>query len=118
VQPVTRPELRSSVHALLADLGSSPGAVADTLAAQGVQGVPGNSAGCAVARYLFAVVGVERSIRSIQVLHGCVRIKRERRPALRLPLPAPVARFVAGFDAGRYPALIVPPARGGAGTPG
>jgi hypothetical protein len=102
-------ELRGHVQGCLTDLGDSPDAVAGRLTALGVRGIPGRADDCAVARYLKAVVGSERSVKVVGVLERRIRISRRgMRLPVSVPLPTGVANFVRNFDQGRYPVLLEP----------
>jgi hypothetical protein len=102
-------QIKRQTSGLLAELGNSPDEVAETLASNGVHGVPRDNHSCAVARYVSAVVGSEPSIRSVAVGPCSMMISLVRpgdnRPAGRLhvQLPKPVRDFVAAFDARQYP---------------
>ena len=102
-------QIKKQTSGLLAQLGNSPDEVAQSLASNGVQGVPRDNHSCAVARYVSAVVGSEPSIRSVTVGPCSMMISLVRpvdnRPAgrLQVQLPKPVRDFVAAFDARQYP---------------
>lgn len=104
-------QLKKQTSALLAGLGNSPGEVATSLQAVGVQGVPKNNRSCAIALYLTALMGSEPRIRSVTVGHCSLLINMitppDFRPAgrLQVQLPKPVRRFVSEFDAGQHPMI-------------
>jgi hypothetical protein len=104
--------LKRQTNNLLSDLGHSPEEVAASLEAAGVRGVPKDNRSCAVALYLSAQMGSEAEVRAIKVGHCSMEITlvvpEGSRPAGRLhvQLPRPVRRFVAAFDAGRYPTIV------------
>jgi hypothetical protein len=108
-------QLRRQTTTLLDGLGTSPDAVATSLQAAGVQGVPKNNRSCAVALYLNVVMGPDTRIRSVTVGHCSLLINlvkpTDLRPAGRLlvQLPKPVRQFIAAFDAQRYPAVTREP---------
>jgi hypothetical protein len=108
-------QIKRKTSGLLAELGDSPDAVAETLRATGVQGVPRDNRSCAVALYLSALVGSEPRIRSVTVGHCSLTINlvalADSRPAgrLQVQLPKPVRRFVAAFDARQYPMVTREP---------
>jgi hypothetical protein len=105
-----RRELRSSVRQLVDSLGTEEDAVAYQLKALGVRGMKKNAIGCAIARYLYAVLGVERDVVCITVSTTRVHIKRSReRIPVQVKLPGAVSRFISAFDAGNYPDLVQRP---------
>ena len=99
--------LRQAVGDCLADLGDSPDAVARRLQLYAVQGRPGRADDCPMARYLWAVIGSERTVGRIGVLERRLRVTRR---GLRMPfsvaLPPAVRGFVRSFDEGHYPQLV------------
>jgi len=105
-------QLKQHTRALLEELGDDPDRVAASLLAAGVRGVPRDNRSCAAALYLAAQLGAEADIRSVTVGHCSLLISlvnpEDRRPAgtLLVQLPKPVRRFVAAFDARRYPAIV------------
>ncbi len=105
-------QLKRQTRTLLAELGTSPDEVFESLNAAGVHGVPRDNRSCAVARYLTALMGADPRIRAVNVGHCSLLIDTaappEFRPSGRLlvQLPKPVRQFVAAFDARRYPAII------------
>jgi hypothetical protein len=102
-------ELKGHVEQCLRDLGDTPAGVADRLGGLKVRGIPGRADECAVARYLKAVIGSERSVKVVGVLERRVRISRRgMRPPVSVMLPAEVAEFVRGFDQGQFPVLVEP----------
>jgi hypothetical protein len=102
-----RRSLRRSVRQLTESLGSSPDAVAANLEALQVHGYPGNSAECAVARFLRAVVGTDRSVAEVAVSDRRVHVSRtERGLPMTVRLPTPVTKFIRAFDEGCYPELV------------
>lgn len=104
-------ELRRAIGGYLRGLGASAPAVADRLGAEGACGVPGDPFDCALARYLHALVGVERSVERVVVKPRTARVHLDSsRLPLVVRLPRPVARFIQGFDAGWFPELIDGPA--------
>jgi hypothetical protein len=81
--------------------------VASNLAALRVVGMPKHSTDCAVARYLGAIVGTERCVRTISVSDRSVHVTLVGgHVPLRVSLPKPVCKFIQGFDSGCYPDLI------------
>lgn len=106
-------ELREAVSGLVEDLGQSPAAVADRLAADHVKGVPGSAQECAVARYLRAIVGSDSRVKEVLVSDTHVRVLRPGlRPAVMVSLPVAVTAFIRAFDSGCFSAVVEPaPAR-------
>lgn len=100
-------ELRRSVRRHVESMGSSPGDIAGSLAAEGARGIPAEVSECVLARYLQAVIGTEASVRRIVVKERSIRLFRS---GCRLPvvvtLPLSVSKFIRAFDAGCYPELI------------
>jgi hypothetical protein len=81
--------------------------VASNLAALRVVGKPKHSTECAIARYLGAIVGAERCVKTISVSDRSVQITLNgRRVPLRVRLPKAVCKFIQAFDSGCYPGLI------------
>ncbi len=103
-----RRELRRSTATLLEALGATSDEVASRLEEFGVRGFVADSRGCAVATYLNAVVGSDPQVRSVAVLAERVLISpmKRWRPPVTVALPESVRRFVAEFDAGKYPRLV------------
>ena len=93
---------------LLDSLGGTPAEVADSLADLGVQGIPANSRGCAIAVYLDAVIAADSRVRGVKVCKSEVLVERIgwRRRSVVVTLPAPVRQFVAAFDARQFPTLV------------
>jgi hypothetical protein len=102
-----RPNLRRSVRQHLELLGDSPPRIADRLGAEGVQGVPGVSNECALARYLQAVIATEQSVESVAVFERSLRIRRSGfHPPVFVILPNAASTFVRQFDTGIFPQLV------------
>ena len=100
--------VRAHIQDLLDDLGPSAADVACLLDDVGVRGTPNASTDCVLARYLNAVLRADPLVRSVAVTrtHVHVRLRPRSRRRLVLVLPAPLAEFVLGFDAQRYPQLV------------
>ena len=96
--PPTYPATREGVTAALTALGDSPDRVADTLAATGRLGEPGESRECPVAVYLHDVLSPTWPV-SIAGATVTVWTNGHR---VDVVLPGPVRRFVAAFDLGAY----------------
>lgn len=100
-------DLRRSVRHRVEAMGSSPGDIAGSLAAEGARGIPAEVSECVLARYLQAVIGTEASVRRIVVKERSIRLFRT---GCHLPvvvtLPLAVSKFIRAFDAGCYPELI------------
>ncbi len=100
-------ELRRAVEDCLAEMGDSPPEVAGRLHDYGVQGFPGRADDCPMARYLWAVIGSERSVGRIGVLDHRLRVSRRGlRLPFSVPLPPAVRGFVRSFDEGKFPDLV------------
>jgi hypothetical protein len=103
----TRRALRRSIEGFNNTLGPTAAAVAGTLAQLGVRGRPKDSTQCALARYLWVIVGPERSVINIAVTERSVRVKRSPgHLPLIIGLPRPVRTFIRAFDSGCYPDLL------------
>jgi hypothetical protein len=103
----TRRALRRSIEGFNNTLGPSTAAVAATLAQLGVRGCPKDSTQCALARYLWVIVGPERSVIGIAVTDRSVHVKRSPgHVPLIIGLPRPVRTFIRAFDTGCYPELV------------
>lgn len=104
-----RRELRRYVRQFSESLGSNAAAVAATLAALQVHGIPKNPADCAMARCLRAIVGAETTIADIKVGVRSVQITRAtgRRP-VTVRFPKAVSKFICAFDNGCYHELVDP----------
>lgn len=104
--PVGQP-IGLRVRQLLQSLGDTPAAVASCLRDHGVAGVPCDAKGCAVARFLSAVVTAGGDCQQVRVLRRVVILRTGGGLPWRLVrLPEPVRLFVRGFDAGEYPRLV------------
>jgi hypothetical protein len=107
-----RRDLKVNASGLLRDLGASASDVAAALVAAGVTGIPGNAEGCAVARYLAVVVGIEPSVCSVVVGTHRVFLHLEgRRRPVGVTMPKPVRELIHAFDGGLHPALIHRPSQ-------
>jgi hypothetical protein len=90
------------------ELGPSVGAIADHLGAIGARGRPGDEERCVLNTYLRAVVGAEPAVVGVAVRPQCVRVRVDRwRPAVKVPLSFEAQSFIAAFDAGYYPELMM-----------
>ncbi|HTZ09001.1 MAG TPA: hypothetical protein VMB72_08005 [Acidimicrobiales bacterium] len=96
------------IRELLEHLGTTPAEIAASLEDEGARGTPNASTDCVLARYLNAVLRGDPVIRSVAVTrtHVYARIRPRRRRRVVVALPSPLAEFVLGFDAQRYPALV------------
>lgn len=93
------------VTAALAELGGTPTQVAATLDTGQHYGDRGCAFTCPVADYLWTRFP---TCAQILVGHSSVLIYLDRDSSqftFRVPIPAPVAEFAAGFDTGSYSAL-------------
>ena len=88
-----RGALRSETGQLLKDLGSTADTVAGNLETAGVKGVPGSGTGCAVARYLNAVMASDPRLGPISVNNEAVTIfgRHWWTPPVVVPVPPPCA---------------------------
>jgi hypothetical protein len=103
----TRRHLQYSIRELSESLGSSPATVALNLAAHHATGRPKNPTDCVIARYFSAIVGTERSVKSISVSGRGVHVTLTGKHfPVKVPLPNPVSTFIRAFDEGSYPDLI------------
>jgi hypothetical protein len=107
-----RAALRSQTGELLKDLGSSADTVAGNLETAGVKGVPGSGTGCAVARYLNAVMASDPRLGPISVNNEAVTIfgRHWWTPPVVVPVPPPVRGFIVRFDREEFRSLAVTPA--------
>ena len=106
-----RAALRAQTTELLSHLGSNAEGVASQLEAAGVKGVPGSGTGCAVARYVNAVMASDPRIGPINVNDEAVTIFGRHwwtRPVI-VPVPAPVRSFILRFDRDEFRHLAVAP---------
>ena len=69
-----RAALRAQTTELLSNLGSNAESVANKLESAGVKGVPGSGTGCAVARYVNAVMASDPRVGPINVNDEAVTI--------------------------------------------
>lgn len=99
-----RGKLVRQVTSLLDGLGSSAHEVGATLARQGIRGIPGDENRCALAAYLWAVVGCDARVRSVTVRDGWVMVGTRWR-MLPVAQPSAVRSFIRQFDAGCFPEL-------------
>jgi hypothetical protein len=103
-----RRELRGAVQRLIEDLGPSVGTIADRLGDLGVKGRPGDEERCVLSSYLGLVVGADPAVASVAVRPHAIHVRTRRtRPAVRVPLSVEAQAFIAAFDAGLFPGLIV-----------
>ncbi len=95
-----RAALRTETTRLLNDLGGSAEAVATELHSAGVKGVPGSGTGCAIARYVNAVMGSDPRLGPITVSNEAVTILGRHwwTPPVIVPVPLPVRSFIVRFD--------------------
>jgi hypothetical protein len=100
--------LRRNVRQLLVALGRTGDAVSVSLQTAGVVGTPRDPNGCAVSRYLGAVLGTEPSVVSVTTAASWVELETTARlvPKVRVRLPRSVRKFVEAFDREQYPALL------------
>jgi hypothetical protein len=106
-----RAALKAQTTQLLKDLGSTSEAVAGRLEAAGVKGVPGSGTGCAIARYVNAVMASDPRLGPINVNNEAVTIFGRHwwtRPVI-VPVPPPVRGFIIRFDRDEFRNLAVPP---------
>jgi hypothetical protein len=112
-----RRSLRRSLEEHVQGFGTTADGVADSLSALGVRGTPGDVTGCAIARYMQAVVGAEPSVSEVMVSEHKLRVTRKwGRFPITVSLPRAVTSFVREFDAGGYPQLVDSPPSGRDGT--
>lgn len=97
-------KLVRQVTSFLEGLGSSAHEVGRTLARQGIRGIPGDENRCALAAYLWAVLGCDPRVRSVTVRNGWVVVGTAWR-ILPVAQPGPVRSFIRQFDAGCFPEL-------------
>jgi hypothetical protein len=104
-----RGALRSQTGQLLKDLGSTADTVAGNLETAGVKGVPGSGTGCAVARYLNAVMASDPRLGPISVNNEAVTIfgRHWWTPPVVVPVPPPVRGFIVRFDREEFRNLAV-----------
>jgi hypothetical protein len=106
-----RAALRAQTTELLNNLGPNAEAVAGRLESAGVKGVPGSGTGCAVARYVNAVMASDPRIGPINVNDEAVTIFGRHwwtRPVI-VPVPAGVRSFILRFDRDEFRHLAVAP---------
>jgi hypothetical protein len=103
----SRRDLRRAVEGFVVSLGSSPGAIATTLASLEVRGTPKSAGGCAIARYLQVMIGSEPTVTKVAVFNRNIQVSRSgRRLDLTISAPDAVTRFIRAFDSGCYPQLL------------
>ncbi|HLH28209.1 MAG TPA: hypothetical protein VKW77_04800 [Acidimicrobiales bacterium] len=108
IRPQTRRRLRAAVEELIEDLGPNVTAIADKLTALGVRGRPGDEERCVLNSYLQCVVGADPDVVGVAVRPHAVHVRVAHwRPSVRVPLPLEAQAFIAAFDAGLYPGLVV-----------
>lgn len=93
-----------SVETFLETLGESPYGIAQSLHKMGVTGIPGCATRCVIAWAL------KEKLELVQVFvtRAEIRYKSEHHnDILTIPLPWVIARFIAHFDEGRFPGLLV-----------
>jgi hypothetical protein len=106
-----RTALRSETTRLLQGLGPTVEAVAGRLEDTGVKGVPGSGTGCAVARYLNAVMASDPRLGPISVSNEAVTILGRHwwTPPVVVSVPASVRSFIVRFDREDFRTLTAPP---------
>ncbi len=106
-----RAPLRAETTRVLQDLGMTAGAVAAELESAGVKGTPGSGTGCAVARYLHAIMASDPRVGPITVSKEEVTIRGRHwwTPPMVVPVPAPVGSFIVRFDRESFVNLIARP---------
>ncbi|MEU4241897.1 hypothetical protein [Actinoplanes sp. NPDC026619] len=91
---------------LLADLGDTPAAVAAALHNAGITGRPDSADRCPIAYYLFAHTGAV----DLAVSREEIWVQWPDSNTFATT-PAPIAQFIARFDARQYPNLTRPEVR-------
>jgi hypothetical protein len=106
-----RAALRAETTTLLNDLGGSAEAVATRLESTGVKGVPGSGTGCAIARYVNAVMASDPRLGPITVSNEAVTILGRHwwTPPVIVPVPLPVRSFIVRFDREDFVKLTAAP---------
>jgi hypothetical protein len=106
------------VRELTEALGSTPAAVAGSLADLRIRATPKSLTDCALARYLNPVVTSEPFVVKRSVTNRSIHLARSRgHLPIVVQLPAPLANFIRAFDAGCYPELIETSSEFPAGQP-
>jgi hypothetical protein len=107
-----RTALKSETTRLLQGLGPTAEAVAGQLEGTGVKGVPGSGTGCAVARYLNAVMASDPRFGPISVSNEAVTILGRHwwTPPVVVSVPVAVRSFIVRFDREDFRNLTAPPA--------
>jgi len=92
-------------------LGGSAEAVAKELETAGVKGVPGSGTGCAIARYVNAVMGSDPRLGPITVSNEAVTILGRHwwTPPVIVPVPLAVRSFIVRFDREDFASLTATP---------
>jgi hypothetical protein len=104
----TRQHLRSSVQSLIAELGPTVDSIAERLAALGVRGRPGDEERCVLNSYLRLVVGADPAVVGVAVRPHAVYVRLHHwSPSVRVPLSLEARAFIATFDAGLHPGLVM-----------
>lgn len=106
-----RAALRAETTRLLNDLGGSAESVATELETAGVKGVPGSGTGCAIARYVNAVMSSDPRLGPITVSNEAVTILGRHwwTPPVIVPVPLPVRSFIVRFDREDFVGLTTTP---------
>lgn len=103
----------AAVAELLAGLGDTPDAVADTLRARGIKGVPGDCERCAVATLIRRETGLGAQVCLYPTPEGEVTgtayLRTGPDDEVRVALPDAAARFARRFDEGVYLDLVEEP---------
>ena len=107
-----RAALRAETTRLLHDLGGSADEVATELETAGVKGIPGSGTGCAIARYVNAVMGSDPRLGPITVSNEAVTVLGRHwwTPPVIVPVPIPVRSFIVRFDREDFVNLTAAPA--------
>ena len=109
-----RAALRAETTQLLQDLGGTADAVAARLESAGVKGVPGSGTGCAVARYINAVMASDPRLGPITVSNEAVTLLGRHwwSPPVIVPVPLSVRNFIVRFDREDFANLTAAPLAG------
>lgn len=98
-----------TVFEAMARLPQTEEEIKEMLSSIGIKGIPQSSDSCPIANYLKKVVHEDDFHCFIVSKHVLLVVYPGdgRCGGFRMPLPFAVANFVASFDAGRYPELVV-----------
>lgn len=104
----TQQKIESTVTEFMNDLGASVTSIAERLAELGVRGRLRDEAGCVLQSYLSLVIGADPAVAEVTVRSAAIYVRVTRwRLTVKVPLSSEVQAFIAAFDGGLFPGLVI-----------